>query len=85
MAQKSAVLIFNTTDALFLSVFLYFQRFNKAAEDVKNLQQTPTDDELLELYALYKQSTVGDVNTREYCSQSAGATQRVHRVMKRAK
>jgi len=39
------------------------ERFLKAAEDVKNLQQTPTDDELLELYALYKQSTVGDVNT----------------------
>nr|CAD7442866.1 unnamed protein product [Timema bartmani] len=39
------------------------QRFTKAAEDVKVLKATPTDDELLEVYALYKQATVGDVNT----------------------
>ncbi|PSN52303.1 Acyl-CoA-binding protein [Blattella germanica] len=38
-------------------------RFNKAAEDVKNLKTQPTDEELLELYALFKQSTVGEVNT----------------------
>lgn len=37
--------------------------FDKAAEDVKRLKSTPADDELLELYALYKQATVGDVNT----------------------
>ncbi|KAK4629233.1 Acyl-CoA-binding [Fulvia fulva] len=28
--------------------------FTKAAEDSKKLKQTPTNDELLELYALYK-------------------------------
>lgn len=39
------------------------EEFNKAAEDVKNLKETPKDDQLLELYALYKQATVGDVNT----------------------
>lgn len=39
------------------------QKFNKAAEDVKKLKATPTDDELKELYGLYKQATVGDVNT----------------------
>nr|CAD7411076.1 unnamed protein product [Timema cristinae] len=39
------------------------RRFTKAAEDVKVLKATPTDDELLEVYALYKQATVGDVNT----------------------
>ncbi|XP_023706414.1 acyl-CoA-binding protein [Cryptotermes secundus] len=39
------------------------ERFNKAAEDVKNLNATPNEEELLELYALYKQSLVGDVNT----------------------
>jgi diazepam-binding inhibitor (GABA receptor modulating acyl-CoA-binding protein) len=59
---------------LLLRVFLYFQRFDKAAEDVKNLKQTPSDDELLELYALYKQATVGDVNTRKQCSHDAGET-----------
>ncbi|CAH0390230.1 unnamed protein product [Bemisia tabaci] len=39
------------------------EQFNKAVEDVKNLVKTPADDELLEIYALYKQGTVGDVNT----------------------
>ncbi|KAK4296561.1 hypothetical protein Pmani_030955 [Petrolisthes manimaculis] len=38
-------------------------KFNKAAEDVKKLKTSPTDDELKELYGLYKQVTVGDVNT----------------------
>lgn len=37
--------------------------FEKAAEDVKTLKETPKDDELLELYALYKQAVVGDINT----------------------
>ncbi|XP_073438031.1 acyl-CoA-binding domain-containing protein 7 isoform X3 [Dendrobates tinctorius] len=36
--------------------------FDKAAEDVKNLKTKPTDDELKELYGLYKQATVGDIN-----------------------
>ncbi|KAM4603184.1 acyl-CoA-binding protein homolog [Discoglossus pictus] len=36
--------------------------FDKAAEDVKKLKTKPTDDELKELYGLYKQSTVGDIN-----------------------
>jgi acyl-CoA-binding protein len=44
-------------------VFVFFQRFSKAAEDVKNLNTTPNEEELLELYALYKQGLVGDVNT----------------------
>ncbi|MDK2413390.1 acyl-CoA-binding protein, partial [Aphanizomenon sp. 202] len=39
------------------------ENFNKAAEQVKNLQQQPTDDELKEIYSLYKQATVGDINT----------------------
>lgn len=34
--------------------------FNKAAEDIKNLKARPTDEELLEIYALFKQATVGD-------------------------
>ncbi|KAK0098853.1 hypothetical protein PV326_001419 [Microctonus aethiopoides] len=38
------------------------QDFDKAADDIKGLTKRPTDDELLELYALFKQSTVGDVN-----------------------
>ncbi|OXU17937.1 hypothetical protein TSAR_016557 [Trichomalopsis sarcophagae] len=39
------------------------QRFEDAAELVKTLTKRPTDLELLELYALFKQATVGDVNT----------------------
>ncbi|XP_017068488.1 putative acyl-CoA-binding protein [Drosophila eugracilis] len=39
------------------------QEFNQAAEDVKNLNTTPGDNDLLELYSLYKQATVGDCNT----------------------
>jgi len=37
--------------------------FTKAAEDVKKLKSKPTDAEMLELYSLFKQATVGDVNT----------------------
>ncbi|KAH3721424.1 acyl-CoA-binding protein-like [Dreissena polymorpha] len=37
--------------------------FNKAAEDVKGLKTQPADAEMLEIYALYKQVTVGDINT----------------------
>ncbi|XP_058806958.1 enoyl-CoA delta isomerase 2-like [Phymastichus coffea] len=39
------------------------QRLEEAAEAVKSLTRRPTDQELLELYALYKQASVGDVNT----------------------
>ncbi|KAL1514092.1 hypothetical protein ABEB36_003411 [Hypothenemus hampei] len=38
-------------------------RFNKAVEDVKKLKSKPTDNDLLEIYSLFKQATVGDVNT----------------------
>merc|ERR1712004_936749 len=37
--------------------------FTKAAEDVKKLKTQPANDELLILYGLFKQATVGDVNT----------------------
>jgi len=42
------------------------QEFLEAAENVKNLKSKPNDDEMLELYGLYKQATVGDVNTGSY-------------------
>jgi diazepam-binding inhibitor (GABA receptor modulating acyl-CoA-binding protein) len=35
--------------------------FARAQADVKKLKQTPTPNELLSLYALYKQATLGDV------------------------
>ncbi|XP_007424768.1 acyl-CoA-binding domain-containing protein 7 [Python bivittatus] len=37
--------------------------FETVAENVKKLKSKPTDDELKELYGLYKQATVGDINT----------------------
>nr|XP_028566011.1 acyl-CoA-binding protein homolog [Podarcis muralis] len=36
--------------------------FNTVAEKVKKLKTKPTDDELKELYGLYKQSTMGNIN-----------------------
>lgn len=39
------------------------QQFNAAAEKVKTLTKRPSDDEFLELYALFKQATVGDNET----------------------
>ncbi len=48
--------------SLSFKFFIFSQRFNKAAEDIKTLTARPTDDELKEIYALFKQATVGDVN-----------------------
>ncbi len=39
------------------------QEFQRAVERVNKLGYTPDNDVLLELYGLYKQSTVGDNNT----------------------
>lgn len=44
--------------------------FIQAAEDVKSLAQKPSNDILLELYALFKQSIVGDINTGTNPTQS---------------
>lgn len=37
------------------------EEFDQAVDRTKELTQRPTNDVLLRLYALYKQSTVGDV------------------------
>jgi acyl-CoA-binding protein len=39
------------------------EQFEKAAVESKELSQKPSNDTLLQLYSLYKQSTEGDVNT----------------------
>jgi len=36
--------------------------FETAQREVQNLSRKPSNDELLELYALFKQGTVGDVS-----------------------
>ena len=38
------------------------EEFKEAAEQLKNLKTRPTDEELLMIYALFKQGTEGDVN-----------------------
>lgn len=38
------------------------QQFEKAVEDSKSLSEKPSNETLLKLYSLYKQSTEGDVN-----------------------
>ena len=38
------------------------ERFAEAQERVQKLSQTPSNDELLDLYALYKQATAGDAS-----------------------
>ena len=35
-------------------------QFQQAAKDVANLKTRPSDEELLNVYGLYKQATVGD-------------------------
>ncbi|XP_061411917.1 acyl-CoA-binding protein homolog 1-like [Lethenteron reissneri] len=39
------------------------EKFDQAAADVKNLKTKPSDNEMLEVYALFKQVTVGDNTT----------------------
>ncbi|KAI8386811.1 acyl-CoA-binding protein [Blakeslea trispora] len=39
------------------------EKFNAAAEEVQKLSTKPSNDELLKLYALFKQATVGDNET----------------------
>lgn len=39
------------------------QQFEQAASESKSLPQKPSNDVLLQLYSLYKQSTEGDINT----------------------
>ncbi|CAL8360720.1 unnamed protein product [Arctogadus glacialis] len=36
--------------------------FEKIAEDVKKMKTRPSDLQLLDLYGLYKQAVVGDIN-----------------------
>jgi len=37
--------------------------FNEAAENVKKFSKKPSDAEMLQIYGLFKQVTVGDCNT----------------------
>lgn len=48
------------------SIKFLLQDFDKAAEDVKNLNGTPSNDDLLELYAFFKQANFGDNTTGKF-------------------
>ncbi|MGQ0737771.1 MAG: acyl-CoA-binding protein [Bacteroidota bacterium] len=39
------------------------EQFEQAAVDSKSLTEKPSNDVLLQLYSLYKQGSIGDVNT----------------------
>ena len=39
------------------------EQFEKAAAESKNLPEKPDNDTLLQLYSLYKQGSIGDINT----------------------
>ncbi|MDZ4794907.1 MAG: acyl-CoA-binding protein [Bacteroidota bacterium] len=39
------------------------EKFEEAAADSKNLPVKPSNETLLQLYSLYKQGSIGDVNT----------------------
>lgn len=41
------------------------QQFEQAAKDIANLKSRPNDEELLNIYGLYKQATVGDCNQQK--------------------
>ncbi|KAK9889588.1 hypothetical protein WA026_006961 [Henosepilachna vigintioctopunctata] len=58
----SSVLTSSQLQLLFLNMSLD-ERFNKSAEEVKNLKSKPSDQDLLELYGLFKQATVGNNTT----------------------
>ena len=38
------------------------ERFTQAQQDIKNLDERPSNSTLLKLYALYKQGSAGDVS-----------------------
>jgi acyl-CoA-binding protein len=38
------------------------QEFEQAAADSKNLAEKPSNETLLQLYSLYKQGSIGDIN-----------------------
>ncbi|XP_060528581.1 putative acyl-CoA-binding protein [Cylas formicarius] len=38
-------------------------QFQSAADQVRKFSKKPSDSDMLEIYALYKQATSGDVNT----------------------
>lgn len=53
---------FSSSKACLFLAAVMTESFKKAAEEAKVLKQKPNTEEMSELYGLYKQATVGDVN-----------------------
>lgn len=49
----------------FITIKMVSATFNEKADAVKSLPSKPTDDELLQLYGLFKQATIGDNTTQK--------------------
>ena len=41
------------------------EKFKSAAENVKNLETRPSNETLLQLYGLYKQAIIGNIDTSQ--------------------
>lgn len=55
---------------IFGFVFGLQAEFEQIAADVQKVKTRPTDQELLDLYGLFKQANVGDVNTGQTSCRS---------------
>ncbi|KAF7283600.1 hypothetical protein GWI33_023357 [Rhynchophorus ferrugineus] len=49
------------------------EKFNAAAQQIRKFTKRPPDSDMLEVYALYKQSTIGDINTNKSGDSTAVA------------
>jgi diazepam-binding inhibitor (GABA receptor modulator, acyl-CoA-binding protein) len=61
--------VFNKTQNILISLVIFqipmSMSFDGAAQAVKQLTYKPTNEQLLDLYGLYKQATIGDICTRQ--------------------
>lgn len=48
---------------MFFTLLSIMNQFEKSAMDVMKLKRDPLREEMLDVYALYKQATIGDCNT----------------------
>ena len=62
--QRYDHLLLNVSNGMIIYyLFFVYQKFDAAAEKLKTFTKRPTDQEFLEIYALFKQGTMGDNNS----------------------
>lgn len=64
--MPSAVSFYLCLSTTFFVLIFNYQEFNTAAEEAQKLTVKPSNDDLLKLYALFKQATVGDNTTCKF-------------------